>query len=373
MADVQPCNQQVSNSGGRPVAPLNLGGRPVLIPALYLDPKVWALESFQPPKPRDPDPAPPPPPTPPLPPPFPVLTNSWTGVDAYWWATLIRANSGNLDDSFVQRTLSAKGTYRRFVRITVQETPDILVSWWCRMNDRFIVGIEGTRTITQALNYVFTHALGNQTLIGSAWFNSTWVQQALYHVGLIANDWQAEGFPPLLIIGHSYGGAVVAPFYLALTNGRTSSFDQLVTMGNPINVTRSAEQALGGIKWIRFANRGDLVANLPPPQLVCNLISGVVSRGPYPGGDYYHPYPTLEMQEDGGALQRPRIDLDVVPWAQFMTSFLLGGADLEPHFARQYARLGRIWNDNSPITAASNFANYLSLYGINDDLAASGV
>lgn len=352
--------------------PLDLSGYPLVIPGKYLPPPTFIIED-DPIVPRGPDPPKPPATVPPLPPPVQATTTAWTATDAYWWMTLLRANSGGVDDSYVTATLAARAPYRRFNRIAVTANDIILRTWWCRMDDRFYVGAEGTANATQTLQYVLTHAFGNQAFVANAYWNSTFAGQATYLANLIRADFVAEGSPPICVLGHSYGGGVAPCLLLLLTGGPRDQFDRCVTAGNPRNCTSTAITQLAQTQCIRFQNAGDPIPNIPPPRSVIARLPGVATVGPYPGGEYNHMAPALELQPDGGVIQRNNPTPSAAQWAELFINYLTGGANFEPHYALTYANLARRWNDASPLSSAVGYADYIALYGINNDLAGIGV
>jgi Lipase (class 3) len=338
-----------------------------------LDPVLIDVEEL-PPVPRGPDPSPPPPPVPPIQPGNPPKLG-WTSTDCYWWATLLRALSVPWTDTYLQQTIAAKGGISGYQRqVFPGDSPNLAFAFG-QMSDRFYVLIEGTQNENQALSFLFTHLFGSQVLAAGSYWNTTWVGQAADIVLQVQPAFIAAGRPPLCVVGHSYGAAVAPVVANLLGAPRVGGFDRVVAFGVPRHFTFSGMLANGPLQYLRFSTVDDLVTLLPPPQIIMRALSGVVSPGAYPGGDYSNINPCLFLLGRNGVAPQNDPVPDPTTWATQFLQWLVNFQGLTPHFIGTYSDLARRWNDNT-FTSPPNyvdFETYTDLYTINANLAALGV
>lgn len=342
----------------------------------YVDPSVWAVEDYgqNPNLPILTTRAQPPTFHPPVVTPSPIVAYSWwTSADALWWTSLLRANSeAGGDDTFVQRCLVDRATIEGYHFQWAGPQGIIPTVFWCRMVDRFVVGVNGTENANQAVNFFLTHSVGRQRQVAGGWFNTTFATSAQALYSYVNADFTAAGRPPLLIMGHSYGGGVAHPLYALLRQGNPLEFDRLVTCGAPKAVTTSSTGLFTGLQAIRFCNAGDPVTLLPPPQAMTLAAHLTPVAGGYPGGDYVPIGARLEPQTTGGIVPVPDPTLATADWLGAMSSFILNANGPEPHFARQYAGRMRTWATNSPGQNRVEYRDFNDLFAANAAMAAAG-
>jgi hypothetical protein len=342
-----------------------------------IDPDEWVLEeihfdSFPVIEPRPPPPVPPDPPVPPIGPTL-VPVTAWGSAEAYWWCTLLRANSvANGDDSFVQETIATRGPKRNYSFRWAGPAGLVPTVWWCQMEDRFCVGVNGTENSVQATQFFLTHAVGDQTVVAGGYFNATFAQSAATLYALVNPDFEAAGKPPLLVLGHSYGGGVAHPLYLALRGADPAPLDRLVVAGAPRTATVQSVPLFDQVQLIRFANDGDPVPILPPPRgfvLTSRLSPGANA---YPGGDYVPLGGQLQPQVMGGIVPVPDPAYSYITWTEKFIDFLANGAQCEPHYAREYARRAETWFYRFPSQLQTEYASIHTLVNINALMATQG-
>jgi len=342
-----------------------------------IDPDEWVLEqfnygSFPILKERLPSPLPPDPPIPPIGPTLvPVL--AWGSAEAFWWMTLLRANSvANGDDQYVQETIATRGPIRGYSFRWAGPTGITPTVWWGQMEDRFVVGVNGTENPSQAIQFFLTHAVGAQTVFAGGYFNSTFAGSAEVLYNLVRPDFVAAGSPPLLVLGHSYGGGVAHPLYQGLRGADPSPLDRLVIAGAPRAATVQSAPLFDHVQVIRFCNAGDPVPLLPPLQgfvLTSRLSPG---NNGYLGGDYVPLGGQLQPQVEGAIMPVPDPAFSYAEWTRMFVDFLANGANCEPHYARQYAANAQAWFYRFPSQLQTEYASIHTLVNINALMAVNG-
>lgn len=345
---------------------------------LTLDPFTTTAELF-PPEPRPPDP---PPPTPSNP--FglartqPLQSYAFTSLDAWWWSTLCRANTLT-DDTLLRQTLSTRADYRNYGRVVGGPDSLSLNIWWARMQDRFYIGIQGTANDLQAMQFILTHAVGDQAPPNQWFWNSTFYNQAQALYASVEPAVAAAGAGvPLCVIGHSYGGAVahILMWLLRPTLQPAMVFDRVVSFGAPRTFTNAAvtdwQRYGANMQVIRFLNAGDVVGNLPPPvSIIANFIPANL-RGLFLGGDYRHLGPSIMVRDDG-TIADVSLDANFTnSWTQDFVNYLGFAANPREHLASRYGDLCLAWYGNSSVEVLQGWASPNSLYTISNDLSAVG-
>jgi hypothetical protein len=352
------------------IAPCLQAARAVRAAPSTVNPLAIAIEVL-PPAPRAPDPPPPPDVVPPQshtagP------TQAWSSLDAYWWATLCRANSLE-DDSFLRRTLSAKADYARYTRFSNPAAQTVLKSWYASFSDRVYIGIGGTDTEAQALEYCFSHAYGQQLFL-NGWWNSTFAVQAQIQINQLRPLLSQEGaIRALCLIGHSYGAAVCPAIAAGLGFSPWGAWDRLVAFAQPRCYTQSGRDFLAGMQLLTFTNLGDPVFLLPPPRGLIQTLPGLATSGSYPGGDYSHAGTILALGTGQGVVPGQDPSLGPVEWLETMTGFLTLGANLEPHFARAYVARCEAWLNAETPANYTDYRDVGAIRAVNQDLADAGV
>jgi hypothetical protein len=292
--------------------------------------------------------------------------------DAYWWGLLV-LSTGVDDAHYSERVLLARGPYVRFSYLVQPPGSLILQLGWCRMSDRFCVWIGGTDNEQQALSYAITHSLGQQLLRPIGWVNATFASQAVGLAALMQADWLAEGQPPLLVIGHSYGAAVAPIIAFELLGRAPTQFDRVVSFAAPKIATRTVKDSLANLQFLRFVNPGDIVPSQPPPQALVTFLAGPAAMGGYPGGDYGEAGPVLQLSPLGGFNTLIGVDQTTTAWTQQFGMFLAGGGSFGSHFMRSYVDVIRPNLGLKGLPELAGWIDFPSLQGIDDDLRKIGL
>ena len=338
-------------------------------PGLW-DPFTQAVE-LVPPEPRPPDP----------PQPSPSgshlaftnpLTVGWNAFDLYWWSLLV-LTTGVDDASYAQRCLFARGPYTRFNLVVQPPDSLILQMGWARQSDRFVVWIGGTANEQQALQYVLTHALGAQVNRPIGWVNATFAAQAVALAALVRADWVAEGRPPLLIAGHSYGAAVAPVLLFELLDRAPTLYDRVVTLASPKVATRSVKDSLAVVQYLRFANRGDPITIQPPPAAIVQGFFPPVSIGNYPGGDYVEANAILELSPVSLINTVIGYTFPSSVYYYLLAQLVSGALDFTPHFARRYVDTIRPNVGLKGLPDVAGWVDFASLQELDDDLRSIGL
>lgn len=342
-------------------------------PQEFADPWVWATEDAY----GEPDAlmrlrAPPGPPTPTSPPLVPYT--AWTAADAYWWLTLVRANSYVHNDSFIVPAIAARGPIEVYKYVNNQDTGLTPNYWWGKMPDRFCVGINGTSSDWQSINYVLSHQMGLQVrTVRGDYFNATFLAAAAPIADAVMPDYVAAGSPPLCVIGHSLGGACAMILYTLLRTGAAMANDRIVTVGGPRTACSQSAPRFIVPQVIRFCNVGDTVVDLPPPREIISIVYPQGVGTAYLGGEYTHIGSAQVMMDNRGAYVLPDPTWGPLEWLVRMYGWIGTGFELQPHFAMSYAGLAEAWASNGTPVNVGEYANFTSLYTINANLAAAGV
>lgn len=345
---------------------------------LQLNPFTTDLEEY-PPRPRPPDPAALPPSLPRLPVrPQPPVTVGYTSLEAYWWATLCRANT-IADDTLLQQALNIRTGFTNYQRFVGGAGSLALNMWFAAFPDRFYIGLQGTANNLQAMQFILTHAVNDLAPADDPLFNSTFWNQAGFQHTRVEPVYAALGSNvPLCIMGHSYGGAVAHCLMRQLRSALAPAlpFDRVVSFGAPrVFTPAAAADWLGygeNMQVVRFTNDGDLVPQLPPQLLVLRTFLNPAQIGGPNEVVYGHLGPSVFMDNDGNPQARQDLNLNFGDLVQQFAFYLGLAADPQEHTIARYSERAFNWFNNSPLSVTTGWGSYNSLQSINDALRALG-
>lgn len=282
-------------------------------------------------------------------------------------------SSGN--DAYIRRAFAARSPFRNFGFNESSDTPPTLRTAWAQLGDRFTVVVGGTETNAQVFRYALTHYLGTQTLLNCGWCNATFAQYTVATGNFIKPAWEANNRDPVLLVGHSMGGAIVPMLIYQLYARGVSQFDRVVTLGSPRAITASMSQKLAPAQHLRFVLDGDPIQHLPPPQSIVRAFGPGIVAGGYPGGDYFGLSPRLQINYGAGLEELPAYGLPELEWTSAFANYLLSGGDPSLHFARSYVNAAKAYHTGGGGYATSplDWVDFRSLFTLDDDLAAIGL
>jgi len=205
---------------------------------------------------------------------WPYHAPSFNGVDCLWWAMLMRA-AYSADQTWMARVA---GWAQPIVRtqFTDRFQPARQGRVFVELQDCVLVVIPGTSSEAEALSYFLSHSLRQIHTSPAGWqINSTWAARGEQVVAAY-NAWPPPNpFKPVIVVGHSSGGAYGAYFMYTKYSDSQHPYT-LATYGAPIWGTHTLVDAYndGGQlpKTIDFALANDIVPIIPPPWAAVDLL-----------------------------------------------------------------------------------------------------
>jgi pimeloyl-ACP methyl ester carboxylesterase len=282
-------------------------------------------------------------------------------------------SSGN--DAYIRRAFAARSDYRNFGFRDSGATPPTVRRAWAQLGDRFTVVLGGTEAYSQFFSYTLTHYLGTQLLLNAGWCNATFAQFAVATSTECKAAWESNGSYPLLLVGHSLGGAI-APILLWQLRQRVAiAYDRIVMLGAPRAFTQSMAEKAATAQYLPFVTEADPVQYLPPPRSIVQAFGALFFAGGYPGGDYFSLPPRMQINGASGLDELPNPGISEVEWTARFANFLATNADLSPHFARTYVNQAKAYHTGGRGNVASplDWANFDALYTLDEDLARIGL
>jgi hypothetical protein len=196
----------------------------------------------------------------------------WEDLDAYLWSMIARASHGP-DITFFNEVLATTGTVQNSVWVPPPNDSAQLYAFGKMLDVNYVV-IGATATDLELIQYVCSHSLGQIiTDPTKGWqFNAAWLSRATpivsAYLGFESRDTQ-----PLVVVGHSSGGAYAAAFAYTLNVLRPNTRIAVVTFGTPawcLSTTRLTLSTILNVQPIEFAHPSDLVAYIPPSGSILN-------------------------------------------------------------------------------------------------------
>lgn len=218
---------------------------------------------------------------------------------------------------------------RRFQQYSVfwteSFTPGHFVAW---NPDQMVLGIMGASTPRLFLN-LFTGAFFPMVKAGAANVNRGTLPAAQQIVTNVSAA--VPNFPlSLVIVGHSYGGALAQSVAAILAPQLPGTTIQVLTLGSPRIGDTSLSAAMGGVTLMRVFNEGDLIPRFPThfSEAPTGMIAlGLVATYQWNqfvqagGGHVLDSLGRLAAQQLP-ALNYPILDVDLALWLQSRNALL---------------------------------------------------
>lgn len=305
---------------------------------------------------------------------WPYHLPSFNGVDCLWWAMLVRAMYAS-DSTWLNRVAGWAGPVRRLF-FRPRTDPSLQGYGFVELVDSVLVVIPGTSSEAEALAYFLTHSMRVLTTTAAGWkINATWATRGHQVVNGYAAWPPPSPEKPVIVIGHSSGGAYGAYFtYFRFSDPATPY--TLATYGAPIWGTPSLTARYNNSgqlpKCIDFAVPQDPVPALPPPwaavDLVLPLYYALTDR---PNYQRVNALLTLQGITAPTPSTQPTT-LDAI--ISVVRTLLAGGALDSKHSTANYTSQADTWAANDPSIAANRLRPaYTALKAILVDMDAAGL
>jgi pimeloyl-ACP methyl ester carboxylesterase len=172
--------------------------------------------------------------------------------------------------------------------------------WTCITPSCSIAVMNGTQNFQQAATQAFLAIISPQDLGGfsGSWFyynGSSFVQKCLEDDG-------ADFSKPIMLAGHSYGGAVCAMLAARYYGSKGAQSVRLLTFGAPKVGDQRLQQQLGNQYGLALANDDDLVTALPPDKVTLYPVALFLGLPLLYVWDQWYRLPNQYLQDVNGHL-----------------------------------------------------------------------
>jgi hypothetical protein len=216
---------------------------------------------------------------------WPYHALGFNGIDCLWWALLFRAMYWS-DGTWLNNVANWAQTIVRQVFFK-PTNPNLQPYGLVELQDCVLIAIPGTQNETEALQYVMAHSLESlATDPAAGWtINSAWFLRATPILAAYLSWPPPNPLKPILIIGHSSGGAYGA--YVAAKLAQISGilkYISLLTYGAPIWGTPSLNAAMLATvgQIVEFQNPNDPITVIPPTWSLINSFNLGYALNPQP-------------------------------------------------------------------------------------------
>lgn len=298
----------------------------------------------------------------------------WFGLDCLWWAMLVRAVYA-ADSTWLNRVA---GWAQPVVRMQFTDRLQAARQGraFVELQDCVLVVIPGTSSEAEALSYFLSHSLRQLYTSPAGWsINSTWATRGQQVVAAY-NAWPPPNpFKPVIVVGHSSGGAYGAFFTYSKYSDSQHPFT-VVTYGAPIWGTHTLVDAYNDgnqlPKTIDLALDNDIVPILPPPWAAIDVL--------FPLQYALSDRPTYRRVNELLLLGRPSGPVQAGGAATFETivnaarTLITGGSIETAHAPASYTAAADLWAANDQVIASEGLtAAYNALKTILADMNTAGL
>lgn len=303
---------------------------------------------------------------------WPYHLPSFNGIDCFYWALLVRGSYWT-DQTWVNNVAAWSGPVMRIAFIPSTD-PAVQGYALVELTDCVLIVVPGTSTDVEAIQYVVTHSLEDVTMdgVGQWSINTAWALRG-QAVRLAYLAWPPPApQKPLIIVGHSSGGAYGAYAAFKLLQGATVPIT-LVTYGAPIWGTPSLDDYIQNNKKpqvIEFQNPNDPITVVPPPWSVIDVFQLGYRLAPRP--EYQRVGSVLILGNNG----RPNVSTGNVGTntaANAMLTVVIGGNAGTQHSTVVYTANANLWAKNDPTLTTGDWDNeYDHLFAVYQAMIAAG-